>query len=79
MSENLFNADIEIGQFVILKHIKNEPSYLSRTKLSEHGKVLSILTLENHGEVLIMDPEPLSACINDWVFLLSLQWDHITW
>ena len=24
MSENLFNADIEIGQFVILKHIKNE-------------------------------------------------------
>ena len=24
MSEYLFNADIEIGQFVILKHIKNE-------------------------------------------------------
>ena len=34
MSEYLFNADIEIGQFVILKHIKNEASYLSRTEVS---------------------------------------------
>ena len=56
MSENLFNADIEIGQFVIWKHIKNCPSYLTRTEVTEHDKVLSILTLENHGEVLIVKP-----------------------
>ena len=61
MSENLFNADIEIGQFVILKHIKNEASYLSRTEASEHSEVLSILRLENHGKVLIVNPEPIAA------------------
>ena len=79
MSENLFNADIEIGQFVILKHIKNEASYLSRTEASEHSEVLSILRLENHGKVLIVSLEPISPCLNDRVFLRSLQWDHITW
>ena len=61
MSENLFSADIEIGQFAILKHIKNEPSYLSRTQLTEHGQVLSIRRLENHVKVLIVNPEPIAA------------------
>ena len=79
MSEILFRADIEVGQFVILKHIKNEASYLSRTEASEHSKVLSILRLENHGKVLIVSPEPISPCLNDRLFLRSLQWDHITW